>query len=120
MSSPGVMLSIVTSMYRSAPYLQEFYDRCTAAARKLTDAYEFVLVNDGSPDDSLQVALQLRERDPRVRVVDLSRNFGHHKALMTGLARARGERVFLIDCDLEEDPGWLLDFDREMRTTGAD
>ena len=120
MTSPSVMLSIVTSMYRSAPYLQEFYDRCSAAARQLTDSYEFVLVNDGSPDQSLQVALQLRERDPRVRIVDLSRNFGHHKALMTGLARSRGERVFLLDCDLEEDPAWLLTFDREMQSTGAD
>src|SRR6188472_2380881 len=120
MSSPGVVLSIVTSMYRSAPYLQEFYERCSAAAGQLTDSYEFVLVNDGSPDQSLEVALQLRDRDPRVRVVDLSRNFGHHKALMTGLSRARGERVFLLDCDLEEDPAWLLTFDREMRSTSAD
>lgn len=120
MSKPGVTLSIVTSMYRSAAYLQEFYDRCTAAARQLTDSYEFVFVNDGSPDQSLQIALQLRERDARVRVVDLSRNFGHHKALMTGLARSRGERVFLIDCDLEEDPAWLLTFAREMQSTGAD
>jgi len=53
-------------------------------------------------------------------VVDLSRNFGHHKALMTGLARARGERVFLLDCDLEEDPAWLLAFDQNMRDTKAD
>ena len=69
--------------------------------------YEIVLVNDGSPDDSLRVALDLHARDPRVRIIDLSRNFGHHKALMTGLAHARGELVFLIDCDLEEDPEWL-------------
>jgi len=120
MSSPGVMLSIVTSLYRSEPYVREFYERCSAAARPLTDAYEFVFVNDGSPDNSLHVALDLRQRDRRVRVVDLSRNFGHHKALMTGLARARGERIFLIDCDLEEDPAWLLTFDREMRASGAD
>jgi putative glycosyltransferase len=120
MSGPGVMLSIVTSMYRSAAHLQEFYDRCTAAARQLTDSYEFVFVNDGSPDNSLQIALQLRDGDPRVRVVDLSRNFGHHKALMTGLARARGELVFLLDCDLEEDPAWLARFDSELRSSGAD
>jgi putative glycosyltransferase len=120
MSTSGVALSIVTSMYRSQSYLEEFHARCTAAARQLTDAYEFVFVNDGSPDQSLQVALQLCERDPRVRVVDLSRNFGHHKALMTGLAHARGERVFLLDCDLEEDPAWLLVFDHHMRSTGAD
>ena len=47
------------------------------------------MVNDGSPDDSLQIAIELHRRDHRVRIVDLSRNFGHHKALMTGLAHAR-------------------------------
>ena len=120
MNGVSVALSIVTSMYRSEAYLQEFYDRVSAAARQLTDSYEIVLVNDGSPDDSLRVALQLRERDRRVRVVDLSRNFGHHKALMTGLARSRGERVFLIDCDLEEDPAWLQRFTQEMQSTDAD
>src|SRR4051794_30664324 len=108
MSASRVMLSIVTSMYRSEAYLEEFYTRCTAAARQLTDAYEFVFVNDGSPDNSLHVALRLRDVDSRVRIVDLSRNFGHHKALMTGLERSRGDHVFLLDCDLEEDPGWLL------------
>ena len=55
-----------------------------------------------------------------MRVIDLSRNFGHHKALMTGLAHARGELVFLIDCDLEEDPEWLSRFHDTMMTSGAD
>ena len=117
---PALALSIVTSMYQSAPFLNEFHERCSAAAARLGGSYEIVFVNDGSPDDSLAVALALRERDPHVRVVDLSRNFGHHKALMTGLAHARGERVFLIDCDLEEDPAWLLSFEELLRTTGAD
>jgi putative glycosyltransferase len=115
-----VRLSIVTSMYDSARFLEEFCARATAAATKLTDDFEIVLVNDGSPDDSLAVALDLRRRDPRVRVIDLSRNFGHHKALMTGLARARGELVFLIDCDLEEEPEWLLTFHRAMTEQQAD
>jgi putative glycosyltransferase len=116
----SVTLSIVTSMYRSAPYLEEFHRRCVAAAAQLGGEYEIVLVNDGSPDTSLSVALALRERDPRVRVIDLSRNFGHHKALMTGLRRASGELVFLLDCDLEEDPAWLLPFHAAMRDSGAD
>ena len=116
----GPALSIVTSMYRSERFLPEFHARCTAAARALTDDYEIILVNDGSPDESLHVALDLSGRDPRVRVIDLSRNFGHHKALMTGLARARGELILLIDCDLEEDPAWLSRFHDTMRTSGAD
>ena len=120
MSEP-LGLSIVTSMFKSARFLPDFHARCTAAANQIAPgSYEIVLVNDGSPDDSLQIALELHERDPRVRIIDLSRNFGHHKALMTGLAHARGELVFLIDCDLEEDPGWLSRFHTELVTRGAD
>src|SRR5947207_12428268 len=97
-------------MYRSAPYLREFYQRVSAAAAQLTTDFEILFVNDGSPDESLDIALQLVDADPRVHVVDLSRNFGHHKAMMTGLAHSRGQLVFLIDSDLEEDPALLLDF----------
>ena len=113
-------LSIVTSLYHSAPYLREFHARSVAAASQLTDSFEIVLVNDGSPDASLDVALELCDQDPRVRVLDLSRNFGHHKALMTGLAHARGELVFLLDSDLEEDPAWLGTFAQALRESGAD
>jgi putative glycosyltransferase len=120
MSETAVELSIVTSLYRSASFLDEFCSRAAAAAGKIARSFEIVLVNDGSPDDALAVALKLRAADPRIRVIDLSRNFGHHRALMTGMARARGQRVFLVDSDLEEDPAWLLTFDEAMRSTGAD
>lgn len=113
-------LSIVATLYRSAAHLREFHARVSAAAARLSPDYEIVLVNDGSPDDSLDVALDLHAADPRVRIVDLSRNFGHHKAMMTGLAHARGELVFLIDCDLEEEPESLATFMDTMTTTGAD
>ncbi len=103
-------LSIVTTLYYSAPYLAEFYERASRAAAAITDDYEIVLVNDGSPDNSLELAIQLHERDPRVKVVDLSRNFGHYKAMMTGLAYSQGELVFLVDCDLEEEPELLSTF----------
>jgi putative glycosyltransferase len=113
-------LSIVTTLYRSESYVREFYTRMSAAASSLTSRYEIVFVNDGSPDESLERALDLHRQDPRVRIIDLSRNFGHHRAIMTGLQHARGDLVFLIDSDLEEDPGWLLEFHRTLRTTGAD
>ena len=115
-----VDVSIVTSLFRSASHLEEFHARCTKAASSLTASYEIVLVNDGSADDSLRVAIAIHKRDPRVRVIDLSRNFGHYKALMTGLARSHGDLVFLIDSDLEEDPGWLPRFRDELSATGAD
>ncbi|MCK1271794.1 MULTISPECIES: glycosyltransferase family 2 protein [unclassified Bradyrhizobium] len=97
-------ISIVTTLYRSAPYVQDFHRRTIEAARKITDDLELIMVNDGSPDDSLQIALKVQRSDPRVVVVDLSRNFGHYKAIMTGLAHASGDLVFLIDSDLEEQP----------------
>lgn len=97
-------LSIVTTLYRSADSLEEFYSRAVAAAQGITDDLELVMVNDGSPDDSLDVAVKLQRKDPRVVVIDLSRNFGHHKAIMTGLAYASGQLVFLVDSDLEEKP----------------
>jgi putative glycosyltransferase len=118
--SNGVRISIVTSMFRSSPYLEEFYSRAVRAISTVSSSYEFIFVNDGSPDDSLAVALRIRQRDSRVRVIDLSRNFGHHRALMTGLAHARGELVFLLDCDLEEEPEWFLSFHDTLRHTGAD
>lgn len=113
-------LSIVSSLYRSAAYLEEFHRRASATARQLGLDYEIVLVNDGSPDESLEIALELQRRDPRLCVVDLSRNFGHHKAMMTGLAHARGRRVFLLDADLEEEPELLQAFAEAMDRTGAD
>ena len=115
-----IELSIVTTLYRSAPYLDEFYRRIVAVADQVANNWELVLVNDGSPDDALDLALALREQDPRIVVVDLSRNFGHHPALMTGLAHTTGERVFMIDCDLEEAPEFLAEFDAAQRREGAD
>lgn len=113
-------LSIVTTLYCSAPYLKEFYARMCAAAKRVTDRYEIIFVNDGSPDDALKIAAGLHEKDERVTVIDLSRNFGHHKAMMTGLTHAKGKRVFLIDCDLEEEPELLVEFSEAFGRLGAD
>jgi len=115
-----VQLSVVSTLYRSEPHLREFCASVTAAATAITNDFELILVNDGSPDGSLALALDLQRRDARIVVVDLSRNFGHHRAMMTGLAHARGDRVFLIDSDLEEDPALLATFSETMQRQGAD
>ncbi|MBB5020529.1 putative glycosyltransferase [Chitinivorax tropicus] len=108
-------LSIVATLYQSAPYIGEFYARASDAASQLVGGdYEIVFVNDGSADNSLDLAIRLTEQDSHVVVVDLSRNFGHHKAMMTGLAYAKAERIFLIDSDLEEEPEWLGVFAQKM------
>ena len=107
-------LSIVTTLYKSSPYIDEFYSRISKEAQKITDDFEIIFVDDGSPDDSLQKAVALYEKDSKVKVIELSRNFGHHKAIMTGLSHAKGEFVFLIDSDLEEEPELLGKFWEEL------
>ncbi|MBC3207670.1 glycosyltransferase family 2 protein [Pseudomonas sp. SWRI111] len=114
-------LSIVSTLYRSTPFLEEFHGRVSGAAREIAgDDYEIILVNDGSPDHSLQMALQLQGNDSHLQIVDLSRNFGHHAAIVAGLENTRGDHVFLLDCDLEEQPEWLAMFVDKMRESKAD
>lgn len=114
-------LSIVSTLYRSRPFLDDFLSGCLDALKAIDCAsYEIVLVNDGSPDDSVNYALQRQADVPNLVVVDLSRNFGHHHAMQAGLAHARGELIFLIDCDLEVPPSVLAAFCRKQRETGAD
>lgn len=113
-------LSIVTTLYCSAPYINEFYQRISIEAQELADDYEIVFVNDGSPDDSLDIAVKLHQEDERVRVIDLSRNFGHHKAIMTGLSYARGKLIFLLDSDLEEEPELLSLFHEHYQSSDVD
>src|SRR4051794_40846388 len=113
-------LSIVTTLYKSAAHVEEFHRRASEAAKRVTDDYEIVMVDDGSPDDSLALACAVAARDSRVRVVELSRNFGHHKAMMTGLDHAKGELCFLIDSDLEEDPAILGDFLERLQSGDID
>jgi putative glycosyltransferase len=114
-------LSIVATLYQSAPYILEFHRRASEAAMTLVgEDYEIVLVNDGSPDNSLNIAVHLTDTDNHVVVVDLSRNFGHHKAMMTGLTHTRGDLVLLIDSDLEEEPEYLIGFAEQMNSQGCD
>jgi putative glycosyltransferase len=113
-------LSVVTTIYRTANCIEAFHERAIAAAAALGAELETLFVNDGSPDNGLDVAIALAKRDPRVVVVDLSRNFGHHKALWTATLMATGDLIASLDGDLEEDPMWLVEFDRVRRESGAD
>ena len=114
-----IRLSIVSTLYRSEPHLEQFHRRVVAAAEHITPDFELVLVDDGSPDDSVRTARALIARDNRVRLVRLSRNYGHFHAIMTGLDHTRGELIFLVDSDLEEPPEVLGAFFERM-TDGGD
>lgn len=116
-----MQLSIISTLYQSEHYILDFHNRISAVAKQwVGEDYEIILVNDGSPDRSLEIAIQLTEQDSHVTLIDLSRNFGHHKAIMTGLAAAQGQQVFLIDSDLEEKPEWLTAFATKMAQENCD
>ena len=120
-TAPTPVLSIVTSVYRSEQFITRFIDEMTTAIGEAgIERYEMVFVNDGSPDESLLQLIHARSKNPAIKIVDLSRNFGHHKALMAGLTHAKGDLLFLIDCDLEVRPGVLPSFLETFRGTGAD
>jgi putative glycosyltransferase len=97
-------VSVVTTLYHSERYVADFHSLTAAAIGRVTNDYEILYVNDGSPDKALQRALEIQQSDAKVVVIDLARNFGHHRAIMTGLQHAAGDYVFLIDSDLEESP----------------
>ncbi len=113
-------ISIVTTMYKSDDFLNEFHRRVSKVAIQITPDYEIIFINDGCPQNSLLIAKCIADNDSHVKVVNLSRNFGHHKAMMTGLGRASGDYIFLLDCDLEEQPEDLLVFYKKMQDTNCD
>jgi len=115
-----IELSVTTAVYQAETFIDEFYRRASLAAASVTPHYEIVFVNDGSRDKSLERLLAIQQQDPKVVVVDLSRNFGQPNAVRTALEYARGKLVFPIDDDLEEDPEWLGLFHTVMREQSAD
>ncbi len=103
-----MLISVVTTLYRSSPHVEEFYRRTLEAVRSAAGEsdldVELIFVDDGSPDDSAAKVREFLRRPTPATLVELSRNFGHHRAILTGLSFARGDLIFLIDCDLEEPP----------------
>ncbi len=104
----SVRLSVVTPCYNEEDSLQELHRRVAAACEAVVGTdYEFVLVNDGSRDKTWLAMLLLAEHDPRVVAVNLARNHGHQLALTAGLSVCRGERVLILDADLQDPPELL-------------
>lgn len=107
------MLSVVVPVFNEADGIAELHRRVSAACR-FTGSYELVLVNDGSTDGTLEKATDIAAQDPHVAVLDLARNYGHQIALSAGLAFCRGERVLIIDADLQDPPELLAPMMRRM------
>ncbi len=113
-------LSIITTLYKSENFIEQFLNKALQAGEMWGGQFEIIVIDDGSPDQSIRLARQYADLDARIQVIELSRNFGHHPAFWCGMHHAQGEYCFLIDSDLEVDPLVLADFKRIMDSTEAD
>ena len=114
------LLSIIVPCYNEEPALQLFYDAIQKVAPDLPTELEFIFVDDGSRDGTLQKIQQLHAQDPRVRFVSFSRNFGKEAALLAGLDHARGDVVVTMDADLQDPPALLPEMYQLIRTGDYD
>ncbi|MDE2383151.1 MAG: glycosyltransferase family 2 protein [Alphaproteobacteria bacterium] len=115
----GFAVSVVVPCFNEEEGIAEFHRRLAAALCALPGSGEIIYVNDGSADQTLQALNRLPDEGLCLRVVNLSRNFGHQMAASAGLALARGQRVLIIDADLQDPPELLPDMMRLM-DEGAD
>lgn len=109
-SAQEIALSVVVPAYNEEQVLPEFHRRISAVLDTIPGLHEVVYVNDGSSDTTLDILMALRETDPRVAIVDLSRNFGKEVALTAGIDYARGAAVAVIDADLQDPPELIPTF----------
>jgi polyisoprenyl-phosphate glycosyltransferase len=96
--------SVVVPLYDEEESVRELHARLAAVLEGLDGGWELILVDDGSRDRTFETMLELREADPRVKIVRLSRNFGHQVAITAGIDRAAGEAVIVMDGDLQHPP----------------
>ena len=107
--------SIVVPVYNEQETLGELHRRVSQLMDQLDGPCELVLVNDGSNDESHSIMMELADKDPRVKVVELSRNFGHQLAVTAGLDYASGEAVIIMDADLQDPPEVALEMATRWR-----
>ena len=97
-------ISIVTPVYGCAQALPELYKRLVKTLTPITENFDIIMVNDHSPDEAWKIISDLAQKDPRVKGIDLSKNFGQYHAITAGLDYAEGDWVVVMDCDLQDQP----------------
>lgn len=100
-------ISVVSPVYRAEKIVDELVRQLSAQLATISDDYEIILVEDGSPDASWSRIEENARRDPRVKGIKLSRNFGQHYAITAGLDASQGEHVVVMDCDLQDNPVYI-------------
>lgn len=108
-------LSVVVPVYNEGLVIREMYQRLASVLQANLIDYEIVMVNDGSHDDTLQIAKELCEKDKQIKLISFSRNFGHQAAITAGIDRASGQIVVIIDADLQDPPEVIIEMINKWR-----
>ena len=98
------MISLVIPIYNEEEVIDELLRRSLATMKEIGESFEIIIVDDGSEDDSLKILLEYHKRDSRIKVLELSRNFGHQAAFTAGLRKSSGKYAVMMDGDLQDTP----------------
>lgn len=110
------LLSIIIPFYNEQEVISECQQRISSAVEAIDMQVELLYINDGSKDDSLNILIALMQQDKRIKIIDLSRNFGKENAMTAGLDKAKGDAVIIIDADLQDPPELIAEMVKTWRT----
>ncbi|MBI4854373.1 MAG: glycosyltransferase family 2 protein [Acidobacteria bacterium] len=104
MNQSKLQLSIVLPVYKNAEVLEELFEKLKQALLKLGVLYEVIFINDSCPENSLSILKGLGDKNPEIIILDLKKNVGQNRAILSGLSQARGEFIVIMDADLQDPP----------------
>lgn len=106
---PKPVYSIVAPIYNESGNIPTLHKRISEVMDSTGEPWEMITVNDGSRDDSLQLLREINAKDPRIKIIDFARNFGHQVAVTAGMDYTQGDAVVVIDADLQDPPEVILE-----------
>lgn len=113
-------ISVVIPIYMNEQFIKELYSRLVLTLKKISDNFEIIFVDDGSPDSSWTLIKDLTDKEKRVVGIKFSRNFGQHKAITAGLDKSKGEWVVVMDGDLQDIPEEIIKLYNKATKEGFD
>jgi dolichol-phosphate mannosyltransferase len=114
------MISVVIPIYNEIRLLDELHRRCVDVMDSLGEPFEIIFIDDGSDDGSLEKMIDMHKLDRRVKIIELSRNFGHQMAISAGMEHASGDLTVIMDGDLQDPPEIIPDMVQKLRDENLD
>lgn len=114
------MISLVTPLYNEEKLIPQLIETLLSSLKDISEKFEIICIDDGSSDNTLDLLLKERKKDNRIRVVELSRNFGHQAAYTAGLEVSQGDYIIMIDGDLQDPPSLLNEMYQKLVAENLD